>query len=98
MLNVPSGHGGVQGVSEGGHAALADHTKALRLAGLAYCGGGERCQEKEQDQPSAPHLHHGQDPQRLLQQAERPVSIAALVWKKKFLHLIGHFFMSFCQY
>lgn len=66
----PTGHGGVQGLGEGGHAALADNAEAPRLPGLAHCGGGERRQEEEQDQPPAPYLHHGQDPQRLLQQAE----------------------------
>ncbi|KAI1885447.1 hypothetical protein AGOR_G00220300 [Albula goreensis] len=44
--------------------------RGARLARLAHRAGGERRQEEEQDQHLAPHLHHGQDPQRLLQQAE----------------------------
>ncbi|KAL0180514.1 hypothetical protein M9458_022920, partial [Cirrhinus mrigala] len=64
-------HGGVQGVCEGGHAALAGRPASPRLGGLAHRGGGERQQEEEQDQHPAAHLHRGQDPQRLLQQAER---------------------------
>lgn len=56
---------------------MAEHTEAAWLRRLADRGRGKRRQEKEQDQHPAPHLHHGQDPQRFLQQAERQVRTAS---------------------
>lgn len=55
---------------------MAKRAKDARLNRLAHSGCGKRRQEKEQDQHPATHLHHGQDPQRLLQQAERQVKTA----------------------
>lgn len=68
------GHRNIQELREGGHDALAEHLAESQLSGLGHHRRGkQRHQEEEQDKYPASLVHRGQDPQRLLQQAERQV-------------------------